>query len=195
MQTRQTVARTHEAPACFFAGALRVMRERVSKFTGNAAARKRTSSRVPLPPPRVGDETPNLFLQFANAASPGKRSPVTARLPVFSRTPLLFLYVGDETPNLTLRFINAASPNENPPATARLPVSSHALRPPLRASDETPNLLLTRPHILPRRCGRARSLRQREDIACAAFRGRSRSAVHGGKSPEIARREDFKIFL
>ena len=118
MRTSQTVARTHEAPACFFAGAFRVMRERVSKFTGNAAARERTSSRVPLPPPRVGDETPNLFLQFANAASPNENPPVTAQLPVFSRTPLLFLYVGDETPNLFLQFANAASPGERPPVTA-----------------------------------------------------------------------------
>ena len=99
-------------------------------------------SRTPLPSPRVGDETPNLFLQFANAASPGKRSPVTARLPVFSRTPLLFLYVGDETPNLFLQFANASSPDENSPATARLPVFSRAPRPPLRASDEARNLFL-----------------------------------------------------
>ena len=82
LRTSQTVARTHEAPACFFAGALRVMRERVSKFTGNAAARKRTSSRTSLPFPRVSDEIRNLFLQSINAASPNENPPVTARATV-----------------------------------------------------------------------------------------------------------------
>ena len=100
------------------------------------------SSRTSLPSPRVGDETPNLSLQFANASSPGENPPVTARLPVFSHALRPPLRVSDETPNLSLQFANAASPGENPPVTARLPVFSHTLRPPLRASDEAPNLFL-----------------------------------------------------
>ena len=62
----------------FFAGALRVIQQRIPKFTGNAAARERTSSRVPRPPLRVSDETRNPFLQSINAASPDENSPVTA---------------------------------------------------------------------------------------------------------------------
>ena len=116
LRTSQTAARTHEAPACFFAGAFRVMRERVSKFTGNAAARKSTFQPRIAPIPRVGDETPNLFLQFANAASPGENPPVTARLPVFSRAPLPSPRASDEAPNLFLQSANASS---HPPAPLR----------------------------------------------------------------------------
>ena len=36
------------------------------------------SSRTSLPSPRVSDETRNLFLQSANAVSPGENSPITA---------------------------------------------------------------------------------------------------------------------
>ena len=182
MQTRQTVARTHEAPACFFAGALRVMRERVSKLTGNAAARKRTSSRTSLPSrasamkfrtyfynsitryrpaktpqpphercfsaafrshPRESAMKPGTYFYNLLTRHRPRKDPQSPRdRLLFSRTPLLFLHVGDETPNLSLQSANASSPNENPPVTARLPVFSHALRPPPRVGDETPNLYL-----------------------------------------------------
>ncbi len=118
------------------------MRERVSKFTGNAAARKSTSSRVPLPSRASAMKLRTYLYNSLTRHRPGKDPQSPRDRSLFSRTPLLFMYVGDETPNLFLQSINASSPGENSPATARLPVFSHALRPPLRVSDEARNLFL-----------------------------------------------------